>query len=197
MTFWLRYFPLFARPKWSRGFRAVGSTVDRWQGSSRITVKEHSWEGLASISIRVGRQSLTVYGSSISELQASLRQIPDRISKRDFLPASPLGVGGFSLSYNYAHSVTARGRVFDSEHPANRLYSNSLDAVVHSDGAVSAVAGSRRPWHLMQMAFAPGFFDGIERYLNESQSEQDVVGNRDNAASSLRSGRSSARLPTL
>ena len=178
MTFWLRHFPIFQRPNRSRSFRAVGSTDDRWQGRSRIGVNERSWDGLASITIQVGRQRLTLYGSTIEGLHDSLRQMLQRVGQRDFLPASSTGFGGFGLVYNLAHPVATRGRVFYSVHPANRLYANSLDAVVHSDGKISAAAASKRPWHLMQMAFAPGFFDGIERYLVESEREQAVSGNR-------------------
>lgn len=143
MTFLLRNFPLFLRPKRSRSFKAVGSTDDRWHGLSRIKVTERSWEGLASITIKVGRQRLTLYGSSIEELQGSLRQIPQRIGQRDFLPASTVGLGGVAFVYNFAHPVVARGRVFESAHPANRLYANSLEAVMHSDGAISAAAASK------------------------------------------------------
>jgi hypothetical protein len=169
MTFWLRHFPILQRPKRTRSYTSLGNTNDRWHGTSPITIKERDWDGLASITLRVGRQNITFYSSSIRELHVSLRQIPDRIDRRDFLPTSGTGFGGFSLVYNYAHPVASRGRVLDSVHPTNSLYSNSLDAVFHADGAVSAVASSKRPWHVMQVAFAPGFFDGIQRYLAKVQ----------------------------
>ena len=172
MTFWLRHFPILQKPRRTRSYKGVGGTDDRWQGPSRITIKEREWDGLASISIRVGRQGITFYGSSIRALHASLREIPERIDRRDFLPASPMGVEGPSLVYNGAHPVAGWGRVLHSVHPANGLYANSLEAVFHTDGAVSAVASSLRPWHVIQMAFAPGFFEGIQRYLMESQSER-------------------------
>jgi hypothetical protein len=176
MTFWLRYFPILQQPRRTRSYKDVGNTEDRWHGLSRITIKEREWDGLASISIRAGRQGITFYGSSISDLHVSLGQIHDRIDRRDFLPASPMGFEGPSLVYNCAHPVAGWGRVLYSVHPANGLYSNSLEAVIHADGAVSAVASSMRPWHVMQMAFAPGLFEGIQRYLEESQSERAVDG---------------------
>jgi hypothetical protein len=172
MNFWLRYFPIFVRPKWSRTYWGVGTTNDRWQGSNRVTVKERSWEGLASITFRNGTQSATFYGESISKMRASLFELPLLITRKDVQSPDHTIFGGVGLTYNYSHPVVGRGRVFDSQHPENSLYSNSLYAVFHDDGAISAVLSSKRPWHMMQVAFAPGFFDCIQRYLAETQSKK-------------------------
>ena len=172
MKFWSRYFPIFERPRNTRTYKNVGSTDDRWQGSSSISFKEREWDGLAAITIRVGRQSITFYGNSIRQMQGQLAGIPRRIEQGDFLSSSLSILGGVGLVYNYAHKIAGRGRVFDSMHPSNSWYANTLDAIIHADGLVSAVASSKRPWHLMKFAFAPGFFDSIQRYLVKSQSER-------------------------
>ena len=137
-----------------------------------MTIKERSWEGLASISLRIGRQSITFYGQSISQMRASLFELSLRIVQRDFLASDTMNFGGVGLTYNQAHPVVVRGRVFESRHPENALYCNSLDAIIHDDGAVSAVVSSKRPWQMMQVAFAPGFFDGIQRYLGRIQTTE-------------------------
>ncbi len=105
-------------------------------------------------------------------MQGQLSGIPRRIEQRDFLSSSLSILGGVGFVYNYAHKIADRGRVFDSIHPSNAWYANTLDAIIHADGLVSAVASSKRPWHLMKFAFAPGFFDSIQCYLLKSQSEQ-------------------------
>jgi len=173
MTSSLRYFPMLVRPEWSRNHGVVGSTDDRWQGSGNVSINERSWGDLASISIRCGGQSVTFYGSSIRELKAGLSLVPSRITDRNFLPSAGAGLQFAGTVYNHAHPVLTRGSVFQSSHPANPWYANSLEALVHNDGKISAVVFCRRPWCAMYTAFAPGFLDAIQCYLTESRGDRD------------------------
>ncbi len=153
------------RSDFSRRHRDVGSAKDRWTGERPIHLIERRWNGLASISISVGSQKVTFYGTTIDSLRNGFQEALDRIERRDFLPSGSIRAFGSDWVYNFAHPVASRGTVFTTSHPANALYRNSIEAVFHDDGTVSAMVYSKRPWHLMQLGFAPGFFDGIRNYL--------------------------------
>lgn len=162
----LQAFPILVSPFHSSSYHHIGRTKDQWMGSASMSIKERAWKDLASVTIQVGRQRVSFYDASLESLRTKF-DLAVRAARN---PAEIESEATTKLVYNFAApQVVSRHNVLQSEHPANKKYRNLIDAVFHDDNTISAAVSSIRPWHYMEMAFAPGFFDGISHYLKEAK----------------------------